>query len=193
MKPEEIKSLVQETVKGKTKNFWIYILLSAIIGVASAYSTEFFKNKAQNLATKQDIEEITRKIEDVKAQIENQQEIEKQKRQLKYDALLNSLTLIDAHLSQVLIPNKDQKIKKQFSTVEEARKCHNNLILTCENTEVLDLFSRIMFGPKNKTEEEPPTVLLNKYRNMIRKELGFGSELKLDEDRAWIGWVNFEK
>jgi len=196
MKPEEIKALIQATIKGKIKHFWIYILLSVIIGFGSAFATEFFKNKGKNLATKQDIENITRKIEDVKAQIQNQQEIEKQKRQLKYDAILSSLSLVDAYLSQVLTPNKEkkEKIKKQFATTEEAREIHNKLILTCESTEVVELFALIIFGPKDKTSKpQPLTTLLNKYRNMVRQELGFGKEIPLDEERAWVGWVPTEK
>lgn len=156
----------------------------------SSYLTE----KGKNLATKEDIGTITQKIEEVKAEIQNTQEIEKQKRQLKYDALLNSLTLIDAHLSHSLLPFLEQKIKKQYATTEEARKCHNNLILTCENKEVLELFSNIMFGAKDeRVNIEPPTDLLNKYRNLVRTELGFGIALDLDRDRAWFGFGNFEK
>jgi len=102
--------------------------------------------------------------------------------------------LIDAHLSHTLIPPEGQQITKQFATTEEARTCHNNLILTCEDTKVVELFGLIMFGPKDLSQPKtPPTDLLNQYRNLVRKELGFGSDLDLDRDRAWFGKAIFEK
>ena len=194
MSPIEIEELITKTISDTTGTYQISLLLSVILALITTYFFQYFKDKGKNLATKEDIGEITQKIEDVKAEIQNKQEVEKQKRQLKYDALLNSLTLIDAHLSQVLIPQEGQKIIKQYATTEEARQCHNNLILTCENDEVLELFSRIMFGPKEQsTDEEPLTDLLNEYRNLVRKELGFGIELDLDRNRAWFGYGIFEK
>jgi len=194
MNPEEIKKIIETVIDDKIGYYWVYLILSVILSLLTVFVFQYLKEKGRNYATKKDIKDITRKIEDVKAEIQNQQEVEKQKRQLKYDALLQSLTLMDAHLSHLLIPMEGQKIKKQFATVEEARKCHSSLILTCENTEILEMFSLIMFGPKDpNTEKEPPTDLLNRYRNLVRKELGFGTEIPLDRDRAWFGYANFEK
>ena len=47
-----------------------------------------------------------------------------------------------------------------------------------------------MFGFKDTNIESiPPTDLLNNFRNLIRKELGFGEDIILDRDRAWFGKV----
>jgi cell division protein FtsL len=176
MTPEEIKAIIENVLNEKFEYYWLYLLLAVLISLVSVFILQFLKDKGKNYATKQDIASITRKIEDVKAEIQNQQEVEKQKRQLKFDALLKSLNLMDAHLSQVLIPGDGQKIKKQFATTEEARKCHSSLILTCQNTEILEMFSIIMFGQNvPESEKEPLTDLLNKYRNLVRKELDFGT------------------
>lgn len=194
MSPEEIKEIIENVIDNKIEYYWIYLVLSVVLSLITVFLFQYLKDKGKNYATKQDIADITRKIEDVKAEIQNQQEVEKQKRQLKYDALLESLTLIDAHLSHFLIPGEGQKIKKQFASVEEARKCHSNLILTCENTDILEMFSLIMFGAKDPNAEKiPPTDLLNDFRNLVRKELGFGTEIPLDRDRAWFGYVNFDQ
>jgi hypothetical protein len=194
MTPEKIKAIIENVLNDKFEYYWIYLLLAVLISLGSVFIMHYLKDKGKNYATKQDIASITRKIEDVKAEIQNQQEVEKQKRQLKFDALLKSLILMDAHLSQVLIPGEGQKIKKQFASTEEARKCHSNLILTCENTEILEMFSIIMFGQNvPDSEKEPLTDLLNKYRNLVRKELDFGTEIPLDRDRAWFGYGNFEE
>ena len=193
MNPEEIKKIIENVIDNKLEYYWLYLLLSVILSLGTVFIFQYLKDKGKNYATKQDIANITRKIEDVKAEVQNQQDVEKQKRQLKYDAILQSLTLMDAHLSHLLIPNEGQKIKIQHATTEEARKCHSSLILTCETTEILELFSKIMFGQNvPKAEEIPATDLLNSYRNLVRKELGFGKEIPLDRDKAWFGYGNFE-
>ena len=193
MNPEEIKKIIETVIDNKLEYYWMYLLLSVILSLGTVFLFQYLKDKGKNYATKQDIADITRKIEDVKAEIQNQQVVEKQKRQLKYDAILKSLTLMDAHLSHLLIPSEGGKIKKQYATTEEARKCHSSLILTCETTEILELFSLIMFGQNvPKAEEIAPTDLLNSYRNLVRKELGFGEKIPLDRYKAWFGYGNFE-
>ena len=194
MNPEEIKKIIETIIDNKIEYYWLYLILSVILSLVTVFLFQYLKDKGKNYATKQDVANITRKIEDVKAEIQNQQEVEKQKRQLKYDALLQSLTLMDANLSHLLIPGKGQKITKQFATAEEARKCHSSLILTCENTDILKMFSLIMFGPKDpNAEKTPPTDLLKVIEILVRKELGFGTEIPLDRDRAWFGNGNFEQ
>jgi hypothetical protein len=37
-----------------------------------------------------------------------------------------------------------------------------------------------------------PTDLLNEFRKLIRKELGYGSDLELNREKAWFGKVGFE-
>lgn len=194
MNPEEVQEVIEKIIDNKTEYYWLFVLLAVLLTFITTYCVQFLIEKGKNYATKQDIANITQQIEEVKAKIQNQQEVEKQKRQLKYDALLQSLTLMDANLSHILIPDEGQKIKKQHASTEEARKCHSSLILTCENTDILEMFSLIMFGSKDSnTERTPPTDLLNAYRNLVRKELGFGTEIPLDRDRAWFGYGNFEE
>lgn len=194
MSPEEIQKIVEKAIENKTEYYWVYVLLALLLTLFATYILQYLMERGKNYATKKDIASITEKIEEVKAKIQNQQEVEKQKRQLKYDALLQSLTLMDANLSHILIPNAGQKIKKQYASTEEARKCHSSLILTCENTDILEMFSLIMFGHKDPNAEKiAPTDLLNNYRNLVRKELGFGTEIPLDRDRAWFGHGNFEE
>lgn len=148
MTPEEIKIIIEKKISGSFKFYWIYLLIAFLIGIVSTMGLEFLKQKGQNLATKQDIESITAKVEQVKAQIQDGQEVERLKRELKYNAMLNSLSLIDAYFSHIIPPQNGATITKQYATTQEARMCHNNLILTCEDTKVVELFSRIMFGPK---------------------------------------------
>jgi hypothetical protein len=72
-------------------------VLILLCGLYLALFKSYFTEKGKNLATLEDIEDITKKVEEVKSEIQKQQLVEKQKRELKNNALLNSLTLIDAH------------------------------------------------------------------------------------------------
>ena len=92
-----------------------------------SYFPKYLEEKGKNLATKEDIEEITRKIEGVKAEIEENKLIFQKKYQLKHEACLDALSLIDAHLSHTLQPRNDEEIIKQYATTEHARTVHNKL------------------------------------------------------------------
>ena len=156
------------------------------------YLPSYFTEKGKNLATKEDVAEITRKIEEVKLEVEASKAIQQAKRNLKHEAYLEALCLVDAHLSHKFDPPKNGWIVKQHATTEAARRCHSKLILACDNTEIIERFSDLMFGQRVKPEK-PLTDLLNEFRNLIRKELGFGQELDLDRERAWFGALICEK
>lgn len=66
MNPEEIKVLIETTIKGELEYQWLYVLLSGVFGLFVGGIIEYVKTKGKNIATKQDIEELTRKIEVVK-------------------------------------------------------------------------------------------------------------------------------
>lgn len=66
MTPEDIKTIVEIIIENKIKYFWVYILLSVILGMASTFFLEFIKRKGQNFATKSDIKILTNKVESVK-------------------------------------------------------------------------------------------------------------------------------
>lgn len=154
--------------------------------VIKDYLPSYFTEKGRNLATKEDIAEITRKIEAVKLEIEASKAIQDAKRNLKHEACLEALCLVDADLSHKF------GVSKQYATTEAARRCHSKLILACDNTQIIEKFSDLMFGQRVKPEK-PTTDLLNEFRNLIRKELGFGQELELDRERAWFGALICEK
>jgi len=87
---EEIKTLIQTTIEGKIKYFWVYVLLSGIIALIGVYSIQFFKNKGGNLATKQDIADITQKIESLKYDYQKKPRLDSHELALNkelYDAL----------------------------------------------------------------------------------------------------------
>ena len=186
MTPEQIKEIIEKALANE--NYWIYILISAVLSLIIAFGLE----KLKNYATKNDIADITREIEDVKAEIQNSQEIEKQKRELKYNSILKSLELIDARLSNFII---DPKIIKQYATTKETRECHSRLILTCNDSEIINSFENIMMKelPKDQTGTQFIMRELENYRSLVRTELGFGEPIKTNPNLLWFGDVPYEK
>jgi len=169
----------------------IFLIITAVgMFWGKSYLAKYLEEKGKNLATKQDIEEVTHKIESVKAEIARGQAIQTKKYELKYQACLDALAIMDPHLSHMdwkSPEGRELEVTKQFTTAEQARACHSRLILSCEDTQLLEKFAEILFGPSTHHQQgKPLTDLLNEFRNLIRKELGFGTELQLDRQRAWV-------
>lgn len=91
MNYEQIKTIVEEVINNATiVNWWIYVLIivfSAIGGFLGAY----LKKKAENIATKEDIKDITKKIEDIRSQYNKQLELHKASLQLSNQLKLAAL------------------------------------------------------------------------------------------------------
>jgi len=156
-----------------------------IVFFAKVYLSGYLKEKSVNLATKEDIGDITKIVESTKSEILKLEKVHGAKYGLKYDACLSALEIIDAHLSHAL--DDRENIIKQTVEIKYARECHNRLLLSCENGMIPDKFLDIIFGRTEGTQVFRPTVHLNILRNLIRDELGFGDKLIMDETKAWLG------
>ena len=66
MTPEGIKEIVESVIDQKFQYYNFYLLGAIVISVLITYFISYFKEKAKNLATKEDIQEITEKIESIK-------------------------------------------------------------------------------------------------------------------------------
>lgn len=192
MNPNEIKNLVETITKDQILSPWLIVFISILTSVVCAFLISFLNEKGKNYATKKDIDIITRMIEQVKADIVNDQEIKKLKRELKYKTLLNSLAILDAHNSHfITVPGAE--IQKQFSNINNVRECHNSLILTVENIEIVNLFMKLIYSKSGMNAVEFMQYLqdLNNYRNLVRNELGFGEASNLESEHVWIGSLDF--
>ena len=91
MNYEQIKTIIEEAINNATIFDWrIYALIivcSAIGGFFGAY----LKKKAENLATKEDIENITKKIEEIRSEYSKQLELHKASLQLSNQLKLAAL------------------------------------------------------------------------------------------------------
>jgi len=175
----------------------IVILISiAGIYIFKDYLFSYSSEKGKNLATKEDIKEITREIESVKS--EYLVELEKFKVELsralhqknevwimKRNACLKALNLANAILSNYQYHNVSEgDIVPQQESIESARSCFNELACTCEGPEVIKQLKKIVNGPV-----APDSIV--DLRSAVRKELGFETEsIDLDRTFAFIGKIN---
>jgi hypothetical protein len=170
-------------------NIVIQAMILVMILAGIRFLKRYVKENAKNLATKQDVEEITQNVESIKAEISRERPISDAKYKLKHQACIEALTLIDALFSHKMQHAEGRLIAKQCMATEQARQCHSKLTLACENPDILKKFSEIIFEIQEGTLSKPPTDYLNEFRNLIRKELGLGEELVLDREGAWIANV----
>jgi len=139
------------------------------------------------------LESMTEIIATFNSEFHKEQEIEKLKRELKYSSILKSLEIIDAAISHFPFDDNRPDIVKQSATTVEARACHNNLILSCDNIEIIELYIEILdVFHSSKEYKIKPIEKLIRYRDLVRAELGFGSLDTLDPKKAWLIKADFE-
>ena len=156
-----------------------------------SYFGSYLKKKGENVATKEDIEELTNKVESVKKDYELIRKTEGRKFLLKYEACLEALKVVDEFylinmkLEIEAVIGEDITVKDPESLGKIAREVHSLLVVSCDNKETLDLYRRCVWieWPENMS-------LVVDFRWAIRKELGFSSSNMIvdsNKDKAWIG------
>ena len=107
--------------------------------------------------------------------------------EIKKTAIFTSLSLIDSYISWLTIDNGTIVPERTDITIidltELGRKCLNELCLTCESEELINLFLAIIFDKDSNVFE-----LYAQYRNLARKELGL-NEIKFDLNKVFIGRI----
>lgn len=156
----------------------------------------YLEEKGKGLAKQEDLEGLTKIVEDVKADVSDKTRIRETKYKIIHEACMEALNIIDSELSiggfKDAEGNEIPITEQPKKNVEFVRTCHNKLILSCESSDIVELFLEIMSGSKPGEIEKNKLELLDKFRNLIRKELDFGEELCLDKDRIWIGMLGSE-
>jgi hypothetical protein len=72
MNPEEIKNIVEAALDQKQTFDWWPIVLTILIGLIAIHFKSYIAEKGRNTATKEDIKEITTKIEEVKVSFQKE-------------------------------------------------------------------------------------------------------------------------
>lgn len=190
MNPEDVQK-IQEMLNSAGGVYPWLVVLIVIIGLASGYFGAYLKEKGKNTATKEDVAEVIRKVEEVKVEMSEKDRISTVKYQQKREACLRMLTIIDAQLSHAISNDNDGEeiiVDKQYADIESARKCHNDLLLSVDNQLIVEKFLSILTG---KTED--PVQTLDELRSEVRKEMGYEGSPHRDSDYAWIAVLNCKR
>lgn len=199
MTPEELRSAINGILADKIVLSWGQLAVGVLLTSCAAYLGAYLKQKGQNLATKEDVEALTRQVESVKTeyvrQIEDfkaQLQEERQKRDrawiMKRDACLKALNIANAIISNYRYSNvPTEDIHPQDVDVADVRACFNELACSCETPEVMAQLKRIMF-------DKPTPDAIVDLRNAVRRELEFGiNEIDIDRKNAFVGRVVGQK
>ncbi len=114
--------------------------------------------------------------------------------EIKREACLEALEIIDARFADydwLAANGKMDQVDRQDSVpIIKIRSCFNRLVLTCNNSEVPRMFEKCLHLAIEGKEPEPLLMrTVVDLRNAIRKELGFGKELKTNV--SWIKFINW--
>ena len=91
MDPEKLKALIEEAISNSDPFAWWFFILLILLSAIGAFLGSYFRKKAENAATKEDIENITDKIEKVRSQYSEQLETVKASLQLSNQLKLAAL------------------------------------------------------------------------------------------------------
>jgi hypothetical protein len=150
----------------------------------------FLLNKWLAVRLKADIEtQYARRMAEFRSELGNTERIRDNRWDLKRQTCLDALTLVDAVFSNIAWQQGDTEISvvKQPVDTVKARDVMNRLALVCESETLLEEFVATL---GLREPNEPISALtadkINAFRNAMRRELGFGTELKLDSAKAFI-------
>ena len=82
MSPEEIKQIVESVIQDGLGFIWWHYLIVVILICGSFFIEAYFKRKGQDLATRENIEDLTSLVESIKKDIRDNESIAQAKRQM---------------------------------------------------------------------------------------------------------------
>ena len=161
--------------------FWETLVIAIIPAVITAIAT-YFVTMRQN---KSDLKRVETQVKNNLLEYQNKELLA-----IKRDAIFNSLSLIDTYISwlnikngkRVEIPERNSITKLELTDM--GRRCFNELCLTCDHKEIIDLYLKIIFDKESNVFES-----YTKYRNAARKELGL-NEIEFNTDWVFISRIS---
>ena len=124
-----MEDYIKETLIASPYPFWLTVLIFALVTGLVQYLVFYFKEKGKNFATKEDITEITNKIESVKdyySKSLEQYKIELQKKFTTDRLLIELCNNIDEQLITLLIKCKDD-IQNDLDDFKDNRNVNANM------------------------------------------------------------------
>ena len=174
------------------------ILASSTSGAVGGAAVYWFANnviaKRIELSYQKKLEthksDQSREIEKLRSEIRTSELTEQRRGELKREACLEALDIVDYFFSIYDWPSGIEPDPQDKIAIGRVRSCCNRLALTCENGEVLELFKDSLRAGNDANPPKPLSAdLIVDLRNAIRRELGFGSEIDKDRERAWISQI----
>lgn len=118
------------------------------------FNDSYMEEKGKNLATKEDVQELTVLAEDIKIMYQSKQYRDEHIYDIKLSAIQESLEFLDDYLSWLNYNSDIKPVRNDITSKEltlKARKCYNNLVLTCESKELPETFLKLVFKDDDKT------------------------------------------
>lgn len=172
MTPEELQTIIQKTIGEQFDEYWIYLLLSILIALISSYFVQYLKEKGKNLATREDIADITSKIEAVK-----------QSYQIEFDKIQKNNDLIFSEIKDT----KNRYNSKQFELYNELWSSLIDLKISADdlwdsaNGKNLKKFSTNLYNAKISIEKSSLLIESTHYEGLMKiirkfEEFEFGKK-----------------
>ena len=172
MTPEELRTIIQKTIGEQFDEYWIYLLLSILIALISSYFVQYLKEKGKNLATREDIADITSKIEAVK-----------QSYQIEFDKIQKNNDLIFSEIKDT----KNRYNSKQFELYNELWSSLIDLKISADdlwdsaNGKNLKKFSTNLYNAKVSIEKSSLLIESTHYEGLMKiirkfEEFEFGKK-----------------
>lgn len=155
------------------------------------FNDSYMKEKGKNLATKEDIQDLTSLTEEIKIIYQSKQHQNEHIYDVKKEAIQESLGCLDDYLSWLNYDSNVTPVRRDINDKDltiKARECYNKLVLTCNSKELPKMFLKIIFD-----DRENKMKLYNKYRKLSRSELGIETELELDEQSVFLSRVSTDE
>lgn len=191
MTPEALKDIVESVINQKFQYYHWYLFGAIFISVLIAYFISYLKEKSKNLATKEDIQEITSKVESVKN--EYKEYFSKFDRyNSKQFEIYNNLwvSLIELKFSADTLWNEATipKLRNLSKKVAEAQKSIEISSLLLENDDyrelnnLIDKFNDFKVGKTKLIETKYKTdTQMNEYyidEDEIKKMIKYNGKIK---------------
>lgn len=130
-------------------------------------------------------------FEEYKAKVALEQHTSQMRWEIKRNACLNAMNIVEAHWSNRDWSGSDSQgrvladgaVERQPEpSIDAVRQCYNELVLCCTNERVPKLYKHCLLEAVSGDD-------VVDLRNAVRAELGFGTGIDFDRARAFIGRI----
>lgn len=164
MTPEQIEAVIETAIAHEFNDAWIYILLASCLSLLVAFLYQYFKEKGKNLATKEDIEDITDKVESVKSS-----------HKVEFDKIQKENEVIYSEINDTKIRYNSKQFElynQLWSSLVELKISANNLWETATFQNLKD-FSIKLNDTKITVEKTSLLIEDNHYQELMNTIIQF--------------------